>query len=1488
MRIEVTYGLQGILTNELVSGIIQNAIVPRFRTNDFSGGIERGVDGIISVLSVEPPPLVSTASCGLSQTPAPSSDSNNSIKSAQAQTAPAAVAKPVPEWYARGVAAALLDPTPGVLVAGLGAVAYLEDNDLYGNGLGAIAKTAQLAEMQSRIVRKLLDALEKDNKNRVRATTALGTLSPSDPEQLRAVVSAFARLAEVKDLEVLSSVATALGALKPTDQESFRTVTETLIKLATFQDPHTTVQQSVAAALGALSPTNLEQRKLVAETLVKLATGTWGGSSDLEKSAAIALGRIDPGDAEHRIAVLKTLAALATSHETAVPESAIDSLRMLNQTDPERRKNAVETLVKMATSDVSKDRRSAAVGLGALDWGDLEQRTTVLETLLILAADGDASVRQFAVTSLVTMNASEPQERQTVVQTLLKLAAEDKDPEVLGSVAAGLGKLNSSGSEQSQTVVDTLLKLAVNDAGNVRHSAAASLGMVNLNDPQRRRTVIEALIKLTSDHEGGVSEAAASSLAALGASNPNDPKLCKTIIKTLLDLAGRGGTLNIRLAAAVALGKINPKYPTERRVLIKTLIDLDNEANGSDQNPDFHKSIMGIFRDLKTGTTAQSKLLIDSLVELTGAQDEGVRQSAATALGAINPEDHEQQKVVVQTLTKLTGDSYSNVQQSVAVVALAGLNLADPEQSKIVVETLSKLAGTEDRKVQQTVAESFGALNLPDPEQHKTQFQTLVNLTTVKDGAVKISAAIAMAKLKLTEPEDRKKAVEIMVRLAADDDSEVRGGAAAALSKLKTNDMEERNLIIDTLVKLAAENDAQDTAGRALFANGPLDTDQLINVLVQIDQGRAQDRAYWRALAWILNGELPMPDDKSMPNDGSILMTFVGYPAVERLPTNPKSAARILRVFSRYWKALQASDGLQREIAQRSIDIVGNSCPAAARSGASVPAKAAELVASEWHQTLRWVRSLVGGRDGLRCWQDEDRNVVQLREDFNRADGLGAEARALDESIAADTATPILGKGVLAALGWGLIWTAFLVIFPYSARARAIYLYDAKMRSWLSLWFLPAIMTLLPFLRRRMLRPFRDELLADAHLELLKEGEYYSGLRVRNREGTVELINAAIPEIRGRLLLIGESGLGKSTFLRVLASRSRRTIVFLNARSCDKGVESAILEKVSGFESLEFFKGLVYTGDLTVIIDGLNEVNAEVRAGIVAFANNSGHANLMLATQPIEGLGGDRSPLNRATPYELFPLAREDIAKFLKSRPARDNPNSIVRAEEYDRAVDRLLAKVLDRVPANEVEREEENVLQERSAAELILSNPMDLTYGSELIALGQTPEPSQLIGQAFHLACEKYRDIYARDFPTLNFARKVVTIRIEDRNWLKTDEFGNEQGVLAQFRLIIPRPMNETADKQVIVMRFRHDKVMDVLTKRAFEVDDKLQIEFIDDTRFRGVYLLFAQGADREFARRIRDRLVSRAAKTGDNGLSNEFVRLFDRGPVKTEEIGA
>jgi uncharacterized protein len=53
MRIEVGYGLEGVLTDAVSSVIISTAVAPRFKAGDFSGGIERGVDAIIETLSID-------------------------------------------------------------------------------------------------------------------------------------------------------------------------------------------------------------------------------------------------------------------------------------------------------------------------------------------------------------------------------------------------------------------------------------------------------------------------------------------------------------------------------------------------------------------------------------------------------------------------------------------------------------------------------------------------------------------------------------------------------------------------------------------------------------------------------------------------------------------------------------------------------------------------------------------------------------------------------------------------------------------------------------------------------------------------------------------------------------------------------------------------------------------------------------------------------------------------------------------------------------------------------------------------------------------------------------------------------------------------------------------------------------------------------------------------------------------------------------------
>jgi uncharacterized protein len=66
LRIEVGRGLEGALTDALSNRIIDQTIVPRFREGDFAGGIEAGVDRMLSVIEGEelPPPEAGWGSDG--------------------------------------------------------------------------------------------------------------------------------------------------------------------------------------------------------------------------------------------------------------------------------------------------------------------------------------------------------------------------------------------------------------------------------------------------------------------------------------------------------------------------------------------------------------------------------------------------------------------------------------------------------------------------------------------------------------------------------------------------------------------------------------------------------------------------------------------------------------------------------------------------------------------------------------------------------------------------------------------------------------------------------------------------------------------------------------------------------------------------------------------------------------------------------------------------------------------------------------------------------------------------------------------------------------------------------------------------------------------------------------------------------------------------------------------------------------------------------
>lgn len=54
VRIEVGYGLEGVLPDAVASTIVQTAILPAFRAGDYPAGIDKGADAIIEILNLDP------------------------------------------------------------------------------------------------------------------------------------------------------------------------------------------------------------------------------------------------------------------------------------------------------------------------------------------------------------------------------------------------------------------------------------------------------------------------------------------------------------------------------------------------------------------------------------------------------------------------------------------------------------------------------------------------------------------------------------------------------------------------------------------------------------------------------------------------------------------------------------------------------------------------------------------------------------------------------------------------------------------------------------------------------------------------------------------------------------------------------------------------------------------------------------------------------------------------------------------------------------------------------------------------------------------------------------------------------------------------------------------------------------------------------------------------------------------------------------------
>lgn len=504
-------------------------------------------------------------------------------------------------------------------------------------------------------------------------------------------------------------------------------------------------------------------------------------------------------------------------------------------------------------------------------------------------------------------------------------------------------------------------------------------------------------------------------------------------------------------------------------------------------------------------------------------------------------------------------------------------------------------------------------------------------------------------------------------------------------------------------------------------------------------------------------------------------------------------------------------------------------------------------------------------------WRTEDipelTKVEKLMRASGNKQGLSTRADAVSSVISGIKAKE-WGLQLGAFLGiHATFWAAFLWLYPRYAPVRAVFFWNPWVRKIGGLGYVGVLLTWVPFLRRRLFEPFRAALIEDAGISSFNRGEakdlnYFPDSDVKLDSGECKPIIAELREFNGRIVVEGESGLGKTMFLRHLISESKRLCVFLPASKCESGVIESIEAMLQGIpRDTGFLRSLIYSGTMDVIIDGLNEVGPNTVANVRSFLSSNTAGNIIVATQPI-----DWKIPSGVTHLVIQPLSPASIRAFLRSRRASLGNGALVTGDAYEHACDGFVNATLD----------DTNGPTEAFVAQRVLSNPMDLSVVSLMLSMGADPNLAALQEQQYCLMAADYSHINGgREFPLATFSSHVFEMRLSDTPELTSDEMLPELPVLEAHKMVYKRVFLNGRD-ETTKWYFRHDKIIDFFLLQVFMRDPSKQEQYMNDARFRGVYFLLARFLPLEDANLLRERLVDEAVDRSDHTVSDGFIKAL------------
>ncbi|MEO0896308.1 MAG: HEAT repeat domain-containing protein [Bacteroidota bacterium] len=456
-----------------------------------------------------------------------------------------------------------------------------------------------------------------------------------------------------------------------------------------------------------------------------------------------------------------------------------------------------------------------------------------------------------------------------------------------------------------------------------------------------------------------------------------------------------------------------------------------------------------------------------------------------------------------------------------------------------------------------------------------------------------------------------------------------------------------------------------------------------------------------------------------------------------------------------------------------------------------------------------------------------------------------------------------LGLGVLIHI---CFWLLLIIAYPRSSEIQAIFFWNPWIRIILGLGYVSLLITWIPFLRKRMFAPFKENLVTDAFPAHWNKDEYFPESKVFSVKDKKTLnVFEAISPLKGQALLQGESGLGKTMFLREMALKADRIIAFLPANRCSQGLIPAIQHKLHGAAADEdYLKKLIYAGAIDIYIDGLNEISIDSRTKLVMEVERYFKGNVLLTTQPMEW-----EPPASSKPYLLQSLEEDDIRQFLLSRYPFLEKVDLLPESSYKEKTSEFLDKVFDKnLDAITLK-----------ANRYVLSNPMDLVVVAQLLGRGETPGLLDLHQQQYDLMAADFKaKNQQRDFPLEKFSEAVYTMRIEDESAIPKEVFMEEIQTMERWKMVQLRQTKDAKGQPVSNWFFRHDKIMDFFLVKEFLPKEDLMDKHLADPRFRGVYFLLASKLPYDEAKDLLSMILKYSAETSDHSILDIFSQIMSR----------